>query len=315
MNALMARRFAQLCWALFVGASVQAQTITVMPTPMPQGSVGGAYSTSFSASGGTAPYRFSVERGRLPNGMSLTEAGVLSGTPTRFATVPFEVWVTDFDGRSAFVAASTTLLSNLLAIDNMLPAATLNSSYTPSIRVSGGGAPYSCTLAGGSLPPGVSLNANCTLSGSPTTGGTFTFSVTVTDGFGGSGTQSFTVTVSNALGLSLAATSGTVGMSYGSNVVVSGGTAPYTCSLTSGALPPGLALASTCVLAGVPLSAGNFSFTVTASDNFGGSGSRSFAISIAAAAPVEVSLWSNAYAWALLLILLGAVARKKRLHG
>lgn len=282
MNALFWRRLVALCASAFAFVCTNAQVISITPAQVPQGDVGSAYSTAFSASGGTPPYRFSVERGRLPNGMSLTDAGLLSGTPTQFATVPFEIWVTDFEGREAFVVAGTTLLANVLAVNNALPNATLNTGYTQAISVSGGGAPYSCSLASGSLPPGITLNASCTLSGTPNAGGTYTFAIAVSDGFGGSATQSFTVLVTNALGLALNPMSGRVGVAYSGTVVVSGGTSPYTCSLVAGNLPPGLTLSTNCVITGSPVAAGSSVFTIQATDNFGGLGLQSFNLSFAA---------------------------------
>jgi hypothetical protein len=311
MNALFWRRFAALCASAYALVGVSAQTITVTPTPMPQGDVGAAYSTAFSASGGMPPYRFSVEVGRLPNGMSLTDAGVLSGTPTQFATVPFEIWVTDFEGREAFVAASTTLLANMLAVNNALPNATLNASYTQPITISGGGAPYSCSLASGSLPPGVTLNANCTLTGTPTTGGSYTFSVAVVDGFGGSATQTFAILVSNALGLALSVSSGAIGTTYSGNIIVSGGTAPYVCVLSAGNLPPGLSLASNCAITGVPSVVGPHTFTVQASDSFGGSGTQVFNITIAEAQPKVVDTLPDSLLVFLLLLLAVLGARRR----
>jgi large repetitive protein len=311
MNAFLRRQLATV--AAYIGAivGVAAQTITIAPTPVPSGGVGSAYSTTFSAGGGTAPYRFSVERGRLPNGMNLTEAGVLSGTPTQYATVPFEIWVTDLEGREAFVAASTSLLANVLAVNNAIAGATLNASYTQAIAVTGGGAPYSCSLASGSLPPGISLSTSCTLTGTPTTGGSYTFSVAVTDGFGGSATQSFTIVVSNALGLSLTAATGTVGSTYSGFVVASGGTAPYTCTLTAGVLPPGLALASNCAVTGVPGIVGIYAFTVQASDSFGGSGAQSFNITIAEAQPKIVDTLPVSLSM-FLIVLLAVVGLRSR---
>ncbi len=57
-------------------------TITISPVEIPSGNVGVEYSQTFTASGGTEPYTFTVDEGTLPDGLTLSSAGVLSGTPT-----------------------------------------------------------------------------------------------------------------------------------------------------------------------------------------------------------------------------------------
>ena len=59
---------------------------------------------------------------------------------------------------------------------------------------------------------------------------------------------------------------GTSGTAYSSSIVVSGGTSPYTCSITSGGLPTGLTLAS-CIISGTPTANGTYSFTIQATDS------------------------------------------------
>jgi len=77
-----------------VNVQFQAPTITVAPATLPGGTQGVAYSQTLTASGGTAPYTFSFT-GALPTGLTLTPAGLLSGTPT--ATGPFTFTVTATD--------------------------------------------------------------------------------------------------------------------------------------------------------------------------------------------------------------------------
>ena len=73
----------------------QAPTIVVAPATLPNGTVGAAYSQTFSASGGTASYSFAVINGTLPNGLSLSSTGVLAGTPTAGGSFTFTVTATD----------------------------------------------------------------------------------------------------------------------------------------------------------------------------------------------------------------------------
>lgn len=61
----------------------------------PNGTVGVAYTHNFGASGGTAPYTFSLSSGALPNGLTLASDGSVSGTPSLAGTFPFTVQVVD----------------------------------------------------------------------------------------------------------------------------------------------------------------------------------------------------------------------------
>ncbi len=69
--------------------------ITLSPSTLPNGTVGVAYTQTLLGSGGTAPYSFGVTAGALPAGLTLTAAGVLTGTPTTSGTSTFTVRGTD----------------------------------------------------------------------------------------------------------------------------------------------------------------------------------------------------------------------------
>ena len=79
-------------------------TVTISPaqliistTSCPAGQVGVSYSCTLQAAGGVAPYTW-TSSGTLPPGLTLSSAGVLSGTPTQFGTFSFNVTVTDSAG-------------------------------------------------------------------------------------------------------------------------------------------------------------------------------------------------------------------------
>lgn len=75
----------------------QPEAPTIEGDP-PDGSTTIAYTFTFTASGGLAPYKFTVKSGTLPAGLTLSTAGVLSGTPTTAGNSTFTVRVTDANG-------------------------------------------------------------------------------------------------------------------------------------------------------------------------------------------------------------------------
>src|SRR5206468_3328437 len=125
---------------------------------------------------------------------------------------------------------------------------------------------------------GLTLAADGTLSGTPTEGGSFTFTVQATDSSTGTGPFSQSKAYSQtrraptiALGPASLATA-QVGMSYSDTIAATGGTAPYTYAVSSGTLPAGLTLAADGTLSGTPTEGGSFSFTVQATDSSTGTG-------------------------------------------
>jgi hypothetical protein len=72
--------------------------ISITPSQIPGATIAVAYNQALSGVGGTAPYVFNLASGTLPNGLSLSAAGVISGTPTLVGTFNFVVRVTDADG-------------------------------------------------------------------------------------------------------------------------------------------------------------------------------------------------------------------------
>lgn len=149
----------------------------------------------------------------------------------------------------------------------------LTVAYSGSFSVSGGTSPYRCTLTNGTLPSGLTLNASaCTLTGTPTGTDTGSYALTVTASDSGSTQQSastsFTLVISPAPFVITTTTlpTGAVGSAYSGTVLTSGGTAPVTCKLASGATN-GLVVNSNCTITGSPIASGTTSFSVQATDS------------------------------------------------
>ncbi|WP_455430086.1 putative Ig domain-containing protein [Noviluteimonas caseinilytica] len=271
-----------------------ANALTVTPPTLPNGTNGTAYAQSMAATGGTGPYAYTVSAGALPTGLTLAAGGALSGTPTVAGTSTFTVSVVDANGDFGSQAYTVTIAgANTLSVSpTTLPAATNGTSYNEALNATGGTGPYTYSVSSGALPAGLTLSPTGGITGTPTTAGTYTFTIQVIDANGDFGTQAFTVAVAGAATLSIDPATlpgGTNGTAYSASLVESGGTAPYTFAVTSGALPAGLALDSAGLLSGTPTIAGSYTFTVTGTDANGDFGSRSYTVSIAGADVLAIS--------------------------
>jgi len=150
-----------------------------------------------------------------------------------------------------------------------LPGGTVSTPYSQTLPASDGNPPYSWTMLGGALPPGLSLSGDGTLSGTPAQAGTFEFSGKVTDTSGASASSMFLVTIApKGLTFTTASTlpNGIAGSDYPAQVfTATGGNAPYTFQTTS-VLPGGLTFSGGAI-SGIPTTAGAFSFIVAATDS------------------------------------------------
>jgi Putative Ig domain/Bacterial Ig-like domain (group 3) len=179
--------------------NVSAPTISVTPTTLPNATAGVAYSQTVGASGGTAPYAYSISAGTLPPGFSINAAtGTISGTATTTGNYSFTLSATDhidFIGTQSYtlvVGAPTITLS-----PTTLLAATIGVGYSATFTASGGAAPYTYSLLAGALPTGVTLTTTGVLSGAAAATGTsnFTFTVKATDANGFTTNQAYSLTV------------------------------------------------------------------------------------------------------------------------
>ena len=162
-----------------------------------------------------------------------------------------------------------------------LPNATVGDSYRRLVTANGGAAPYGFRVVAGDLPPGLTLSRGGALSGTPTTAGSFTFAVRATDANGCQSRVIYTLQICSLITVSPGVLAmGQVGISYGETLTASGGTAPYTFKIISGALASGLTLTSGGTLSGTPTVSGDFTFTVRATDAGGCRGARVYTLHI-----------------------------------
>src|SRR5690606_9081638 len=156
--------------------------VAIAPATLAGGTAWTAYSETISASGGTAPYSYAVTAGALPPGLTLASSGILSGTPTTAGSYTFTVTATDAPGRTAARTYTLTISAPVIVLSPAtLPGTAAGAAYSQTVSASGGGAPYTYAITAGALPPGLTLDASGTLSGTATMTGTFNFVVTATD--------------------------------------------------------------------------------------------------------------------------------------
>ncbi|MBW3507905.1 putative Ig domain-containing protein [Janthinobacterium sp. NKUCC06_STL] len=277
-----------------VTITVAGPTIVLAPSTVPAASVGTAYSQSVTAANGTGPYTYAISAGALPAGLSLnTATGALTGTPTAGGVFNFTVRATDssagsgpYSGARAYsltVSAPTVTIA-----PTTLPAMTAGLAYSQSITAAGGTAPHSYAITAGSVPAGLTLAADGTLSGTPAATGAYSFTVTATDSSGGagpySGARAYSGTV--AVGAPVAgAVSATVAYGSSANPItlnLSGGAATSV-AVASGA-SHGTATASGTSITYTPTAGygGSDSFTYTATNGSGTSALATVTITVGA---------------------------------
>jgi hypothetical protein len=212
-----------------------------------------------------------------------------SATGQQMTTIAGKLDVFNSDGLAQPGCSNGPAPLRLLCSAN---SGTVNVAYSSSLTASGGLQPYTFSIIGGSLPPGLTLNpVTGAITGTPTTAGTFNFTFMVADSTAVPGSAAGTaradcsITIAappQPLAIVCPAGAATVGTAYSSSMGVSGGTGPYSDSVYSGGLPPTLNLNSnTGAITGTPTKAGTYSFTLKAVDSKGAYATKTCSIAVA----------------------------------
>jgi hypothetical protein len=258
----------------------EGRPLTLHTTRLPEAVVGIPYGANLDATGGVAPYRWSVTAGALPEGLALAverEGARLVGEPRAPGRFAFALEVRD--DRGASVTRQVTLVVNarrrpIRVVTEALPRGRRGAPYRAEIVSAGGAAEtLAWDLVDGALPPGLDLaeagTPAATVTGTPTRAGTYRFTVGVIEPSGGMASKSFEIDIGSDPirfgGIELPVAE--VGQAYTSTLALAGGTGKATkLSIDTGRLPRGLHLAEESVT-GVPRESGRYPIVVRASDD------------------------------------------------
>ncbi|MEW6130392.1 MAG: putative Ig domain-containing protein [Acidobacteriota bacterium] len=260
--------------------------LSISTADLSEATVNVPYSRTLSASGGLPPYRWLVDSGTLPPGISLSQFGDLSGTPTSAGTFNFVARVNDTANNSVTKAFSLVVKAAavLTITTKELPRGSVGTSYSQQLGASGGQTPYTWTIQSGSLPEGLTLTQTGNLQGTPERAGTSSFTLKLTDATSATTTTTLSLVINPATLLltiqTVALPDGVVGETYSQTLIAAGGSSPYRWALKSGELPNGLTLSANGIISGTPTSSGEKSFEIEAIDQSGQRAIKQFEIDV-----------------------------------
>jgi len=270
----------QFVFRVVPGLSIQDQSV-------PGGTVNEPYSKQLTVwsithknpdQGAPTTAAWSIASGSLPAGVTLSADGVLSGTPTAEGSFTFVVRATgggisDTETETLTVRQPLTLTAPLTTAK-----AEVGMPFTSQQTATGGSGTF--TWSGSNLPAGLTLANDGTISGTPSLAGRFAIKLTVTDSESRAKSINVTLVVKQKLAFkTLKLKNGAVGAAYRLRILMTGGVAPLTWTLT-GKAPKGFKLSKTGQLIGTPAAAGKYRLTVTVTDALGAVAKKTLTLSV-----------------------------------
>jgi hypothetical protein len=162
---------------------LQAADMMIFNSFLPNGTVDQDYNTGLQVVNGTGPFRWQLVSGSLPEGLTLSNDGKISGTPGQVGTYKFTVKVTDSSSPAQEATKDFSIQIQSLPptiTTTSLPNGTEGQGYHVVLQASGGTLPLTWKVVSGSLPAGLTLSGG-EISGTPSKAGKYTFTVKVTD--------------------------------------------------------------------------------------------------------------------------------------
>jgi hypothetical protein len=264
-------------------------TLAITTTSLSGAVVGDSVRFAIQSTGGSSPVTFSLAAGALPAGVTLSSAGVLSGTPTSTGSFPITVRAASADGQVANVALIVLVRARLAIVTNVLPNAVRGQPYSTGLTASGADSVYTWFVEAGSLPGGLSLSNRGIISGTPTAEQVGRFTARVRSGDGQTAVRDFSITVVapvTAPALSIQTAQLPPALSnqiYQPQIFTSGGDgSAVSWSLAGGTLPPGITLTTGGVFTGRSAAVGSYTITVRATNASSQSDQRTFTFAVVA---------------------------------
>jgi outer membrane protein assembly factor BamB len=159
--------------------------VSIVTETLPEGDEGLAYSVTLQASGGSGAYTWRLEAGEFPNGLQLDAAsGTIAGVPTQGRVSTFTIEASDDNAQATPGSRDfSVLVHSAPAITSPAPpGALVGEAYAHALEAEGGRGDYLWSIASGAVPPGISLDPDGSLAGTPTTAGSWTFTLRLTSG-------------------------------------------------------------------------------------------------------------------------------------
>jgi hypothetical protein len=270
---------ATLLLTVSAAAAAGVKPLKIKPETLKLATATVPYSQALKASGGTAPYTFSLQSGAPPEGVTLSPGGELLGTANAAGSSTFTVLVSDSSEPALSASATYTLPVQLDVGPKALGSTRAFDFFIRKLTAVGGTGPYDFTLLSGEIPEGVLLYSEPgfdELNGSPFNTGSYSFTLKATDqGSSATGTRTYklkvglTLTPEPAEGMP----EGIVGHSYLEYVGAVGGSGNYTVEVTEGALPEGTSFTPEGVgvnITGTPTKAETATFKLLLTDTVSG---------------------------------------------
>jgi hypothetical protein len=245
----------------------------------------------------------------MPAGLSMSSSGLITGTPTQAGGARFWVKVHDIgpaEGgpvwctfpKDAEREFKIDVNPRVIVTTQSAVPGTIGASYNLPVvaqmmsgpdQFSQPSSPLTWTLAQGQLPPGLVLGASDgVISGTPTTEGSYLFSVRAALADGRADTKGLEIIVRQPLAIAAArplttdvSTPWEVGVPFSAKLSASGGSGTYTWSVAEGALPTGFALAADGTVAGRTQTAGTYRATLRLTDTEGRTADYAAAFNVA----------------------------------
>lgn len=259
-------------------APTPAPSLAIHQTSVPGADTGAAYSTRLTASSGGSQ-SWSVIGGVLPVGIQLAGDGTLSGRATIAGDYTFTVRVQSGGGaaqKTFTIAVREGVTASIQATKQAEQGVAL--ALRPAFA--GGVAPHTWSLASGSLPAGVSLDAATgALTGTPTQAGTYALALKVADRDGRSATVQTQLVVNAPIALATRSLPLYVrGVRTSFQLATEGGVGKKRFQIVSGRLPVGLRLQVNGVLTGTPRALGRFRVVVRVTDGYKVTATRAYTL-------------------------------------